>query len=270
MAPAYWISIFHAPASCDPHVSFFNNIHFFHGKTAHNATSFRVDPRTKILALLLTNTLVMGRGPFLLALVCAVLLFPLLASAVPLRKVCIWFTWTFLWAGVYMCAPLLWVGWIPTLTAGLGFWFTRFSVCAGAAWYLISSTQVAHLIAALSALKIPQFFIIPLAVMLRFLPSLSVELHNIHDAMRLRGIDVSPHKIMRHPIRTAEYILVPLLTSTTRMADELSASALLRGLGRKGPHTSRITLRCSLGDIYILCGLCVLVIFYFYGWELNI
>lgn len=34
-----------------------------------------------------------------------------------------------------------------------------------------------------------------------------------------------------HPLRTIEYLLVPMLASCSRIADDLAASALVRGLG---------------------------------------
>ena len=38
-------------------------------------------------------------------------------------------------------------------------------------------------------------------------------------------------------MRTVEYLLVPLLSQTARISDDLAASGIVRGLGRRGHHT---------------------------------
>ncbi|WP_026460213.1 energy-coupling factor transporter transmembrane component T [Schaalia suimastitidis] len=222
------------------------------------ASSRLVDPRTKIIALLAINVLVMGPGPFSLTLTCALLLLLPLSTLGTPRAVLTWAIWTGLWAGLYLALPLLWHGWAPTIVAALGFWMTRFSVGFACAWYVIASTRVNELVA---AFRCPRAAIIPLAVMLRFVPALAIEFRAIIDAMRLRGIATSPLRLLAHPAQCAEYILVPLLASATRMADELSASAILRGLGKDGQRTSIVRIGYTWADAavgLVLVAVCAL------------
>ena len=54
--------------------------------------------------------------------------------------------------------------------------------------------------------------------------------------------------------------LIPLLMSAENTATELSATALVRGLSAKNPHTSVYTLRLKLAD-YVVFGTVLLLIF---------
>ncbi|QWW19396.1 energy-coupling factor transporter transmembrane protein EcfT [Schaalia sp. 19OD2882] len=232
----------------------------------------RVDPRTKLLALLLVNALVMGKGSFLLTLVAGAVTTTLLAAgaatgAIRWAHLGAWCLWSAAWASAYLAAPLMWVGWGPTLCAALGFWFTRFSVGAGLAYWVVATTRVGHLAAALERMRAPRHVVIPFAVMLRFAPVLVRELRAIADAMRLRGLASSPLSVLAHPVRMAEHVLVPMLASTTRMSDDLAASAMLRGLGQGVSRTSVAPLALGVGDL-VVAALCAgLVVLRVTGWE---
>ena len=86
------------------------------------------------------------------------------------------------------------------------------------------------LIAALNKMKIPRAATLSLTVMFRFMPTLSEEYRHIRESQKIRGIGASFFGVMRHPIHTAECILVPMLIRTSKTADELSASIQVRGM----------------------------------------
>ncbi|MCR5166337.1 MAG: energy-coupling factor transporter transmembrane protein EcfT [Oscillospiraceae bacterium] len=94
------------------------------------------------------------------------------------------------------------------------------------------------LIAALNKMKIPRAATLSLTVMFRFMPTLSAEYHNIRESQKIRGIGASFFTVLRHPIQTAECILVPMLIRTSKTADELSASVQVRGMKLGGAYSS--------------------------------
>ncbi|VEG29970.1 hypothetical protein [Actinomyces howellii] len=55
--------------------------------------------------------------------------------------------------------------------------------------------------------------------------------------------------MLLHPLRFLEHLLVPFLASCTRVADEMSAAATLRGLGSTTRPTSLTRLRLGLPDL---------------------
>lgn len=103
---------------------------------------------------------------------------------------------------------------------------------------IFSQTEdVTRFIHALERLHLPRILTLPLAVAMRFVPSLSYELACIKDAMRLRGLQPTVIGFYRHPLLTLEYLSVPLLMRSLKIADELSASALTRGIDATGVRT---------------------------------
>ena len=126
-----------------------------------------------------------------------------------------------------------------------------------ATFLLINTTEVTELIVAMENMKMPREVTIPLAVMLRFIPSLLKEINYIRDAMKIRGIRLG----IGHPIRSMEYLLVPLLMRTLKISDELSASAMTRGIDYPGKKTHYKEIRFGFKDaIFLLAIITVTVL----------
>lgn len=231
------------------------------------ARLLRLDPRTKLLALLVVNALVLGSGPTLVAIAAAVLVAALIATVTTgaaLRTYVVTFVATlacFLWL------PVLWHSTASAFIAAAAFWFSRFTVSIGLAGYVVSTTGASELAAALRSIRIPQVIVIPFSVMLRFIPTVGTEVRAISDAMRLRGVFPGTLGLLLHPARTAQYLMVPLLASTTRLADDLSASALIRGLGATSRPTSIVRLGLRADDMVMLLSVAALVALRLSGWE---
>ena len=127
--------------------------------------------------------------------------------------------------------------------------------------FLIKTTRISQLIAALSALHLPLFVIIPLSVMLRFIPTVQEEWDGVRKAMAFRGISLEPGAVIRAPFKTIEYILIPLLFSCISVMDELASASLARGLDAERKRTSYETVKMRFPD-YIIILLFVGIAFY--------
>lgn len=218
-----------------------------------------LDPRTKLLALLVVNVLAYGRGSLWIPGMAFVLVAVLLASVVTLRG---WLQFVIgvpliVAFGIY--GPALIQHPLVLLAGMIGYWVGRFAISIAMAYYVIKTTKVSEFVAAMRALKIPQVIVVPMTVMLRFIPTAFHELRAIVDAMRLRGVAGSGWSMIAHPIRTAEFIVVPLLATTTRISDDLAASGMLRGLARDGVRTSVVPVAFRLTDALVVGVLVVLV-----------
>ena len=115
--------------------------------------------------------------------------------------------------------------------------------------YLVRSTTPSELIEGLRRLRVPDAVVIPLAVMLRFFPTLTEELTAVIQAVRLRRLHTGRWGFLREPLVAIEHIMVPFLVSATRIGDELAASALTRGLGGTRLRTTITDLRFRPGDV---------------------
>ncbi|OKL50667.1 hypothetical protein BM477_00535 [Boudabousia marimammalium] len=215
-------------------------------------TASNVDPRTKLLFLVVVNTTLMhaAKAPeILVGMLVAGFLLVVSDGWRSLRP------YLLIMLPAAFCAyvlPLLWQNVLVAIFVTIGYWTLRFGVSISAAIYVILTTGPAQLTAALRRLRIPQFIVIPFTVVLRYIPTVIDELFAIRDAMRLRGLFPGAFGVLAHPIRTAEYILVPLLSSSIRMADELSAAALTRGLGGAVQPTSIVRLRFTWHDAALI------------------
>ncbi|SCK41130.1 energy-coupling factor transport system permease protein [Streptomyces sp. WMMB 714] len=127
----------------------------------------------------------------------------------------------------------------------------RLVAVGGIAAHLVNTISPPRLTAALRAARIPSVFTVSGAVMLRFVPTIVAEAQAVRDAMRLRGLG-GVVAMLRHPVRSIEYFTVPLMASSLRAAEDLSASALLRGLGSQTRPTSMHPPRFGVADAVAL------------------
>ena len=81
----------------------------------------------------------------------------------------------------------------------------------------------------------PKKLVIPLAVMLRYVPTIQEDWRFIKDAMRMRDVSPSPKGLLTHPAMTVECIYVPLMMAASKAADELSIAPLPAGSKTRSP-----------------------------------
>jgi len=117
--------------------------------------------------------------------------------------------------------------------------------------YLVSSTTVSSFIAAFQKMKVHDAIIIPFTVLFRFLPTILEKWKSIQYAMRFRGLKVSLTTMLLKPLTTMEYVLVPLLMSSTKTANELTAAALSRGLKAGHPRSTYQNVKFGLVDVVL-------------------
>ncbi len=117
---------------------------------------------------------------------------------------------------------------------------------------LISSTRVGEMISALQQIRIPKNIIIPLTVTIRFFPTIREEFSCILDAMKIRKIRVSFKNIVFHPLLLMEHILVPMMLRLSSVAEELSAAVATRGIDSSKPRTSYYQLEFGTADVVFI------------------
>ena len=112
----------------------------------------------------------------------------------------------------------------------------------------LAGEATGSLMAALQAMRFPKAVGIAVAVVLRFFPTISGEYRAIRSSQRFRGIGVGVvHTLTHHP-STVEYILIPLILRTTKVAEELSASMTVRGVRFSGETISYHPIHFSWKD----------------------
>ena len=84
--------------------------------------------------------------------------------------------------------------------------FCRFILQLFAAFYIVTQTsRIGEYISAFTQMHLPNEVIIPLAVMLRFVPTIQEEWQMVNQALRLRGMALTWKNVLRRPLQMMEY-----------------------------------------------------------------
>lgn len=125
----------------------------------------------------------------------------------------------------------------------------RFILPLLTAFYIITQTaKIGEYISAFTRMHLPNDVIIPLAVMLRFVPTIQEEWQTVNQALRLRGMALTWKNLLRRPLQMMEYMLVPFLLQCSVIVDEMSAAVLARGFDRKRPRSSYVEVKMKKLD----------------------
>ena len=212
----------------------------------------RLDPRTKLFLILLCvlNAVFAPNLYFQFALVALIGLLAAfsgkwqyaLRGIVAYALICVFTVW---------CMGVLSGTWRTMFVAFLGL-VHKVYACGMLAGLVISTTKVGEFLSAMARLHIPKKLTIPIAVMLRYLPTIREDWHYIKDAMRLRDVSPTLWGFMKAPALTVNCIYVPLLTAASKAADELSIASVTRGIENPKPRTCLVSIRMQTGDILTL------------------
>lgn len=131
--------------------------------------------------------------------------------------------------------------------------------------YTFSTTSVGEMVCALRKLRIPETIIVPSVTVIRFFPTIAEDYRQIRNAMAFRGIASGKAALLRHPVQSLEYILMPLLMNSNNVAQDLSVAAMTKGISLPGKHTSMIELEMTAKDWFYMFLCTVPFILYFGG-----
>ena len=210
-----------------------------------------LDPRTKIILLAGVNIFVFTNSHIYaeFAVVCSLIILLLLCGVykAALKSAVLY---VFLLAAKYIFLPLCPDMVITSLNI-IVITFRKLLPCVTLGALLVETTPIRLLMHTLSKWHVPQTVIIPLAITVRYFPTLFEEKQAISDAMKLRGV--------KNPVRKLEYIYVPLMMSASATADELSQAVTARGIDNPAPKTCAVVIKFHFQD-YLLSFISVALI----------
>lgn len=123
--------------------------------------------------------------------------------------------------------------------------------CVSLGALMVQTTPIRLLMYALQKWHVPRSFIIPLAITIRYFPTLSQEYHSIKDAVKLRQV---------WGLRKIEFLAIPIILSASSTADELSQAIIVRGIDNPVSKTCCDQLQFQLWD-WIFCILAFVLMF---------
>lgn len=222
-------------------------------------TGLQLDPRTKLLLILIISIFVMGgtggdvMGPFRIVL--CIIPAILLVSSKQLAKAVGYVV-------IFSAFSAIQIYVLPNLTGILNFlvlfttgFFCRILPSIAITTYAVKTTTVSELISGMERIHMPKGITIPLTVVFRFFPTVFREAEAISDAMKMRGIKLGGKKSSK----ILEYKLIPMITCSVKIGEELSASAITRGLGAPVKRTNICQLKFRFADIMLILFCCFIV-----------
>ncbi len=210
--------------------------------------TLHLDPRTKLFLILLCVLSAMFAPNLYFQLVLVTLIGVLAALCgewqYALRGI---LAYALICAFTVWCMGALTGTWRTMFVAFLGL-VHKVYACGMLAGLVISTTKVGEFLSAMARLRVPKKLTIPIAVMLRYLPTIREDWHYIKDAMRLRDVSPTLAGFLKAPAMTVGCIYVPLLTAASRAADELSIASVTRGIENPKPRTSLVNIQMRAAD----------------------
>ncbi len=202
----------------------------------------RLDPRTKLFLMLLCVLSAMFAPSLsfqfgLVALIGLLSVFSgkwqyALRGILVYGLICLFTRW---------CMGIMTGTWRTMFVAFLGL-IHKVYACGMLAGFVISTTKVSEFLSAMARLHVPQKLTIPIAVMLRYLPTIREDWRFIKDAMRLRDVSPTLWGFLKAPAMTVNCIYVPLLTAASKAADELSIASVTRGIENPKTRTCLVVI----------------------------
>lgn len=129
--------------------------------------------------------------------------------------------------------------------------------------YTMVSTGMSDMVFSLKRMRFPDQLVIPISIMARFFYTVKEDYGQIKDAMYLYGL--TTWRLILHPARLFEYRTIPLLMCLTRTAEEVSISALTRGMVVGTQRSSISDTRIRGADMLFFLLMLILIGFYIKG-----
>jgi energy-coupling factor transporter transmembrane protein EcfT len=227
----------------------------------------RLDPRVKIVSTIVMGVLILWGDMPSLVLITLLLMFGVRASGLPFRHLLSslrpvrFFLLLFLFLHLFLehGEPIAFLSWGPICVTWEGLYkgvtvVWQFSLLIWGSSILTATTSPSGLVNGLERLLRPLKKIgvpshdlaIMVSISLRFVPAFLEELERIRDAQTARGADFKSGGVVKRTM-TAAGLLVPLILSFVRRAEDLVVAMEARGYGM-GPRTYMYEMRMTRGD----------------------
>lgn len=212
----------------------------------------RLDPRSKLLILLFTSVSVFLNGLVeaeIVLVACSALLLSCSGKILTAAR----FLGLF---GILMAVQFVLVPVLPLMAGGVLFIFTTYIrkliPCFMLGSLLVSTTKVSQFLAALHRMRLPKGPTISMSITLRYFPTMKEEWRAIREAMSLRGLPATPVGMACHPVKSMEYVYVPMLISASRISDEIAQAAVTRGIDHIRRRTCIEQVGFTFQDVLVL------------------
>lgn len=220
----------------------------------------QLDPRTKILLTMTVSTILISSGSSQSILRVILTLFSLMLL-LSIHRYSLFINFTLVFIALIAIQQ-----WLVPITDGLlqfillGIVGIFMNILPGfiVGFFTLFSTKVSEFIAAMEKLKLPRTVIIPISVIFRFFQTIAEEYQHISHAMKLRGITFT-----RHFTKLIEYRVIPLIISVVQIGNDLSFTAMTRGIDAPNQRTNVCVVKLGWLDKLLMLIMLILWVIYF-------
>ena len=129
------------------------------------------------------------------------------------------------------------------------------------AYILVKDIKSNELLSAFEQIHLPKKIMLSITVALRFFPTYKLEIKMIRESLKMRNINLS----IKQPLKFLEYWLVPVLMRINLIAEEMTATAMTKGVESPMRRTSFYNVKMRTADWIFLTVILIIFILLLVG-----
>ena len=151
--------------------------------------------------------------------------------------------------------------WIADLFGTLVYIILRMTPVMMIAYILVKDIKSNELLSAFEQIHLPKKTMLSITVALRFFPTYKLEIRMIRESLKMRNINLK----ITEPLKFLEYWLVPVLMRMNLIAEEMTATAMTKGVESPMRRTSFYNVRMRIIDYIFLIIVFIIFVFLLIG-----
>ena len=213
-----------------------------------------------ILNILFPVVIFLGKGIIYetICLLIAIVVLSIYKRYLQILKFIIWYISFSILAYLISISNIIW---IADLFGTLVYIILRMTPVMMIAYILVKDIKSNELLSAFEQIYLPKKIMLSITVALRFFPTYKLEIRMIRESLKMRNINLK----ITEPLKFLEYWLVPVLMRMNLIAEEMTATAMTKGVESPMRRTSFYNVRMRIIDYIFLIIVFIIFVFLLIG-----
>ena len=213
-----------------------------------------------ILNILFPVVIFLGKGIIYetICLLIAIVVLSIYKRYLQILKFIIWYISFSILAYLISISNIIW---IADLFGTLVYIILRMTPVMMIAYILVKDIKSNELLSAFEQINLPKKIMLSITVALRFFPTYKLEIRMIRESLKMRNINLK----ITEPLKFLEYWLVPVLMRMNLIAEEMTATAMTKGVESPMRRTSFYNVRMRIIDYIFLIIVFIIFVFLLIG-----
>ena len=213
-----------------------------------------------ILNILFPVVIFLGKGIIYetICLLIAIVVLSIYKRYLQILKFIIWYISFSILAYLISISNIIW---IADLFGTLVYIILRMTPVMMIAYILVKDIKSNELLSAFEQIYLQKKIMLSITVALRFFPTYKLEIRMIRESLKMRNINLK----ITEPLKFLEYWLVPVLMRMNLIAEEMTATAMTKGVESPMRRTSFYNVRMRIIDYIFLIIVFIIFVFLLIG-----